>query len=87
MSAETLYAAVSDVLKKLLSEAIKVEKCAKTVQRTTEKMVCFCFFFRKYFDHTENDRDGRLPLHVYLAPMKRCNSYYFFFFVLRLLKV
>ncbi|VDK88942.1 unnamed protein product [Onchocerca ochengi] len=39
MSTESLYAAVNEVLKKLVAEAIAAEKCMKIVNRTTEKKI------------------------------------------------
>ncbi|VDP22016.1 unnamed protein product [Onchocerca flexuosa] len=39
MSTESLYAAVNEVLKKLVAEAIAAEKCMKIVNRTTGKKI------------------------------------------------
>ncbi|VBB26535.1 unnamed protein product [Acanthocheilonema viteae] len=39
MSTESLYAAVNEVLKKLVAEAIAAEKCMKIVHRTTKKKI------------------------------------------------
>ncbi|VDK83702.1 unnamed protein product [Litomosoides sigmodontis] len=39
MSAESLYAAVNEVLKRLVAEAIAVDKCAKIVHKTTKKKI------------------------------------------------
>ncbi|CAG9536977.1 unnamed protein product [Cercopithifilaria johnstoni] len=39
MSTESLYAAVNEVLKKLVAEAIAAEKCIKIVHRTTKKKI------------------------------------------------
>uniref|UniRef100_A0A0R3RFF0 Focal_AT domain-containing protein n=1 Tax=Elaeophora elaphi TaxID=1147741 RepID=A0A0R3RFF0_9BILA len=39
MSTESLYAAVNEVLKKLVAEAIVTEKCVKIVRRTTNKKI------------------------------------------------
>lgn len=41
MSTESLYAAVNEVLKRLVAEAIAVDKCAKIVHKTTKKKVLF----------------------------------------------
>ncbi|EFO28462.2 hypothetical protein LOAG_00006 [Loa loa] len=39
MSTESLYAAVNEVLKKLVAEAIAAEKCVKIVHKTTKKKI------------------------------------------------
>ncbi|KAM3722482.1 Polyamine-modulated factor [Dirofilaria immitis] len=39
MSTESLYAAVNEVLKKLVGEAIAAEKCVKIIDRTTKKKI------------------------------------------------
>uniref|UniRef100_A0A1I8EGJ6 Uncharacterized protein n=1 Tax=Wuchereria bancrofti TaxID=6293 RepID=A0A1I8EGJ6_WUCBA len=39
MSTESLYAAVNEVLKKLVAEAIATEKCVKVIHRTTKKTI------------------------------------------------